>query len=327
MTRRVLLTGATGFVGPHVARAFQADGYTVRALVRSPARAASLERDGVELEVGDLDDRDAMRRACSGTDVVAHLAALTHARTEAEYERVNEGGTRRLLEAACDVAGGPSRFVYLSSLAAVGPAVDGRPVTASDTPRPLTAYGRSKLGGEAACRAAADRIEIAILRAPAVYGPGDAELFRFFRIASRGLIPVPTGPVRPLQLVHVEDLAAAIVMAARAGGAVGVYHIAEARAYGWAEVGRLVAAAVGAKARTVPVPAWLIRSLAAASETGAGVVGRSTIFNRDKAVEMLAPGWLCETESAKADLNFETRIPLEDGLRNTAQWYREQGWL
>jgi nucleoside-diphosphate-sugar epimerase len=106
-----------------------------------------------------------------------------------------------------------------------------------------------------------------------------------------------------------------------------VYHIAEPRAYPWEEVGRLVGEAVGRKVRMVRVPAGLIAGLAAVSETAAGLFGRSSIFNRDKARELLAPGWLCETEAAKGGLDYEANIPLAEGLRATARWYREQGWL
>jgi nucleoside-diphosphate-sugar epimerase len=324
---RVLLTGATGFVGTHVAGAFLRAGLHVRALVRSAERARGIAALGVETVAGSLADEAALHTACAGVDVVIHMAALTHARTEHEYHAVNVEGTQRVLDAVLAAAPGPTRFVYLSSLAAAGPAIDGRGVRADDPPRPLTAYGRSKLAGEYASLEAADRVEVVVVRAPAVYGPHDTDLFHFFRLASRGVIPVPTGPARPLQMVHVTDLARALVHAATASGAAGVYHVAEAQAYAWEEVGRLVAGAVGRRARIIRVPGPLISGLAAVSEAAAGSIGRSFIFNRDKAREMLAPGWLCETESARADLNFEAGIPLAEGLRSTAQWYREQGWL
>ncbi|HSJ08684.1 MAG TPA: NAD-dependent epimerase/dehydratase family protein [Longimicrobiales bacterium] len=322
----MLLTGATGFVGPHAVDAFTRAGASVRALVRSPARAAGL--GDAEIVQGSLEDDEALARACSGIDVVVHMAALTHARTDAEYHAVNAAGTARLLDAALGADPAPRRLVYLSSLAACGPAVDGRGVTAGDLPRPLTAYGRSKLEGERVVLAASDRIETVIVRAPAVYGPRDTDLFHFFRLARWGFIPVPTGADRPLQLVHVEDLARGLVHAATAARATDVYHVAEARSYTWQEVGSLVGAAVGRKrVRVARVPAPLLSALAAVSETAAGLVGRSSIFNRDKARELLAPGWLCETDAARADLEYEAAIPLADGLRSTAQWYRENGWL
>lgn len=322
---RALLTGATGFVGSHAAEAFVRAGFDVRALVRSRERARSLDPLSVQLVDGALEDEAALRTACEGIGTVVHLAALTHARTDAEYEKANVEGTRRLLEAALEARA--RKFIYLSSLAAVGPAVDGRGARAHDPPRPLTAYGRSKLAGERVCMEAADRIEVLILRAPAVYGPRDTDLYHFFKLARRGVIPVPMGPARKLQMVHVQDLARALVLAARARAAAGVYHIAESRSYTWEEMGRAVGDAVGRGVRVVRVPAALMSGLAAVSETAAGLAGRSSIFNRDKARELLAPGWLCETEAARAALNFEADIPLADGLRMTAQWYREQGWL
>jgi nucleoside-diphosphate-sugar epimerase len=327
MPQRVLLTGSTGFVGPHVARALADAGYDLRALARSGQRARPLIELGAEIITAGLEQRDALARACEDVDIVVHMAALTHARSESEYRRINVDGTRSLLDAALAATARPRRFVFLSSLAAVGPCIDGRPVHSDDPPRPLTAYGRSKLAGEDVCLDRADRIEVVILRAPAVYGPRDTDLLHFFRIAQRGLLPVPTGPARPLQMVHVADLARALVRAVAAPAAAGLYHIADERVYAWEQVGRMVGDAVGRRVRVVRIPGPLIAGLAGLTEAAAAAVGRSVIFNRDKARELLAPGWLCETESARARLGFQARIPLAEGLRETADWYRREGWL
>jgi nucleoside-diphosphate-sugar epimerase len=323
----VLLTGATGFVGSHVTEAFGAAGIRTRALARSVERASALRALGVDVVYGSLEDEAALAQACRGTATVVHMAALTHARTSTGYQRANVDGTARLLAAALGSEPAPRRFVLLSSLAAVGPCIDGRGVAAADEPRPLTAYGRSKLAAERVVLEAADRIEVVILRAPAVYGPRDTDLYHFFRLARMGVVPVPTGAPRQLQMVHVADLARAVVRAATVPAAAGVYHIAEPQSYSWEEVGRLVGAAVGREVRAVPVPAALLTGLAAATELAAGAIGRSSIFNRDKARELLAPGWLCETESARVDLQYEAGIRLADGLRDTARWYRDHGWL
>lgn len=322
----VLVTGATGFVGSHVIEVLVRAGVHVRALVRQTSDTRRLEAAGVELAVGTLTDEAALRRATEGVQAVVHLAALTRARSEAEYHRVNAEGTAVLVRAAAETGTGPRRFVYLSSLAAAGPARDGRPVRPDDTPRPITAYGRSKLGGERACMEAEGVSPIA-LRAPAVYGPRDRDLYRFFRLASWGVLPVPTGAERPLQLIHARDLAEAVRCALERTESTGIVHVAEPVAYPWATVGRMVADAVGRKAIEVPVPAGLIRTAAALSERLAAFGGGATIFNRDKARELLAPGWLCETETAREMIGFETGIALADGLRETARWYRNEGWL
>lgn len=323
----MLITGATGFVGSHVVEAFGRLGQPVRALVRKTSDVRRLPASGVERVEGSLEDADSLARAVRGTDVIVHLAALTRAHTEKEYHRANVLGTANLLEALRRAEPRPRRLVYLSSLAAVGPSVDGRPVGPADTPRPLTAYGRSKLAGEELCLKAAEELELVILRAPAVYGPRDRDLLHFFRLAARGILPVPTGPARPLQLIHVEDLADAVVRASTAPDGTGIFHVAEPAAYPWVEVVRLVADAVGVRGRVVPVPAPLVRAAGWASETLGRITGRASIFDRDKARELLAPGWLCDVGAMRTVFGFEPQVALPDGLSSTARWYRNEGWL
>jgi nucleoside-diphosphate-sugar epimerase len=160
-----------------------------------------------------------------------------------------------------------------------------------------------------------------------VYGPGDRDLLQFFQLASWGILPVPTGGVRPLQLIHVEDLARALAQAVRVPGVSGIYHVADPTAYAWEDVAKLVARAVRRRAWVVRIPGVAIRAAASVSEAIGRLSGEVGIFNRDKARELLAPGWLCETDAARRDLEFEASIPLPDGLASTAEWYRANGWL
>lgn len=324
---RVLITGATGFVGSHLVAMLAESGAEIRALVRRTSRTAQIERLGVQRIEGGLDDAAALARGVAGADVVFHLAALTSARSEAEYERTNVGGTVRLLEAIAAASERPRRLIYLSSLAAVGPSTNGRPVGRDDPCRPLTTYGRTKLAGERACLEAGDLIETVVLRPPAVYGPRDREMLRFFRLAARGLLPVPAGAERMVQLVHVADLAEAALRAASAPGAAGIYHVAEPRAYRWNEVAELFGQALGRRVRTMKIPPSFISTAAALSEMAAGAVGRSTVFNREKARELLAPGWLCETTALQDEVGFTPQITLASGLAQTAAWYRAERWL
>ncbi len=208
-----LVTGATGFVGSHLVELLAEAGVGLRVLVRRTSRSEALEALGAERVVGALEEPVSVARAAAGVDVVFHLAALTRARTRSEYFRANAEGVRTVARAAAEAG---ARLVYLSSLAAVGPSVDGRPVAEGAVPRPITQYGRSKLAGEEACSSAAERLEVVILRAPAVYGPRDRDLFRFFSMAARGVLALPSGPERRLQMIHVRDLAQALVCAGQA---------------------------------------------------------------------------------------------------------------
>jgi nucleoside-diphosphate-sugar epimerase len=324
----LLVTGATGFVGSHVLAACPPEApHRLRVLVRKDTDAARLEAQGISCVRGSLESADALAEAVAGADAVLHLAAATKARTPDEYQRANVAGTQKVVEAMLAAEPRPKRLIYLSSLAAVGPSRNGRPVNRDDLPAPLTAYGRTKLAGEKVVLAVATDLEVAVLRAPAVYGPRDRDVFEFFRMASMGIVLLPSGPERRLQMIHAADLARALLMAATAEGATGVYHVAEARSYLWTEMARMVAEAVGRKAKLLRVPPALIAGAAAVSEAAAGFVGKSTIFNRDKARELLAPGWLCETELARRDFGFVAHIPLQAGLKETADWYRANGWL
>jgi dihydroflavonol-4-reductase len=319
----ILITGATGFVGSHLIEALARHGLRARALVRETSDVALLERHGIERVIGDITDPASLRRAVAAADTILHLAAATRALRPATFHAVNAGGTRRLVE-AIQADGRPRRLVYLSSLAAAG-ARESRPVRPDDEPRPLTAYGRSKLEGERACLDAAG-LSVAVLRPPAVYGPRDRDLLTFFRLAERGILPLVGAAGRPLQFIHARDLAEA-VLAAASSEATGIFHVAEPRSYTWSEVLDLVAAAVGRRGVRVRVPTPLLRGAAAATEAVSHLRGAPAIFDRDKAREVLAPGWICETDRARRELGFEAATPLAEGLRETAAWYRAYDWL
>jgi nucleoside-diphosphate-sugar epimerase len=128
-------------------------------------------------------------------------------------------------------------------------------------------------------------------------------------------------------MVHVRDLARAVLLAATDPGAAGLYHIAEPRAYSWEEVASLLGQAMGRRARPLRVPSGLFAGAAAITERLSSLRGEASIFSRDKVRELLAPAWLCETTLAHRDFGFQARIPLEEGLRQTAAWYRSNGWL
>ncbi|HEU5304939.1 MAG TPA: NAD(P)-dependent oxidoreductase, partial [Gemmatimonadales bacterium] len=183
---KALVTGATGFVGSHLAETLCQRGYEVTALARSPVKAAALANQGVRVVRGDLHDTAALDRAVEGQDVVYHVAGVVAARDEAEFLRGNREGTRNIVAAA--ERGQRPRFVLVSSLAAAGPAPRGAPLTGGEAPRPVTAYGRSKLAAEQTV--AASSLRWSIVRPPIVYGPRDREILKVFRLARLRIAPV-----------------------------------------------------------------------------------------------------------------------------------------
>ena len=323
--RFALVTGATGFVGSHLIDALHAAGRPARALVRATSDVTRLRAAGCDICVADFTDPAAWASALDDVGVVYHLAAATRARDEAEYRRANVDTTAALMAAAA-ARPSPPRVVFLGTLASVGPTPDGRPVDEDAAPRPLTAYGRTKLEAERLLLRTTS-VPSVVLRPPAVYGPRDRDLFTFFRLARLGVMPVPAGPDRPVQLIHVRDVVAALLAAADSQRTGRVYHIAEPAIRPWSQVASMIARAVGKEPVAVRIPRPLLRVAALGSEATARLTGRSTIFNRDKVRELLAPGWICTTSRAEDELGFRAAIPLENGIPETAEWYRSAGWL
>ncbi len=318
----ILITGATGFVGSHLVELLGRRGLRARALVRATSDTALIRHHGLECVPGDVTDSASLTEAVRGADVVMHLAGATRALTADEFFRVNAGGTRNLLAA---LGGGDGRrVVLLSSLAAAGPA-RGREVRPGDEPRPLTAYGRSKVEAERLVLGHPG-ISGVVLRPPAVYGPRDRDLLTFFKLARWGILPALGGADRRLQMVHATDVAEA-VMAAAEGSATGIFHIAEPTSYAWGEVLDRVARAVGRAGVRVRVPGAAVRAAAGVSELIGRMLRRPGIFDRDKASELLADAWLCETDAAFEAFGFRASVPLGEGLKETADWYTAHGWL
>lgn len=326
MGRRALITGATGFVGGHLAEHLAEQGWRLRALARSSSDTRRLEELGVELHRGDLGDRDALRRAASGVEVVYHLAAANFAPDEAAYTRANVLGTRNVAEAVAAAEPPPRRLVYLSSYAAGGPAPDGRTRSLADAAAPLTAYGRTKLAAEAEVRPLAGRgVEVVIIRAPAVYGPADRALLSYFRMVRWGVAPSPKGGAERLHVVYAPDLARALARAADAPE--GTYAVAEPVVHAWSDMVDAIAAAMDRRPLRVGLPRPLVRAAARATQAVAGLGGITPPFNREKAEEMLARAWVCDLSGSEILLPREEATPLSEGIAETVRWYTRRGWL
>lgn len=326
MSGRAFITGATGFIGGHLVERLRTNGWDVRALVRSTSDVSRLEALGVERVVGGLDDPAALARGLEGADTVFHLASTNFGRTEEDYRRTNVEGTRRLVQAIASAAVRPRRLVNVSSYAACGPAPNSRPRGLGDPPNPITAYGRTKLEGERIALAAENAaVEVVVVRAPAVYGPGDRALLPFFSMVRRGVAVLPSGGERRVQMIFAADLARALERAARVTP--GTYAVAEPRVHSWDDLVDAVAAAADRRPLRLRVPPALVRLGARIAQTVGGWAGMAVTFNREKAEELLARSWICELTGADVLLPAAEAVPLHEGMTRTMRWYETQGWL
>ncbi len=298
------VTGGTGFVGRAALEELRAQGIATRSLTRSDQAAMA----GIEWIAGDLADEAALARLVEGADAVLHIAGLVTARDPGAFVEANMRGTERVL-AAADKAG-VRRFVLVSSLAAREPG--------------LSAYGLSKRHGERVVEASG--LDWTIVRPPAVYGPGDAQMLDLFRAARWGVVPLP--PAGRASLIHVGDLARLLVALLPGGeGASGqVFEPDDGCEGGWSHVAlaKAIGAAVG---RQVWAPRLPRRFLGTAARLDMKLRGDDARLTQDRVRYIAHPDWVCRPEACPPRSLWEPRIPTRDGLAATAAWYRAEGWL
>jgi len=327
-SQNVLVTGGTGFVGSHLVERLLETGHAVTCLVRDPRQLRWLKGLNVRLIQGDCSDPGSLVNAVKHAEVVIHVAGLTKAPRSRDFYTVNHIGTRNILEACAAQALGIKKFILISSLAAAGPSPDGRPVTDDDVPCPVSDYGNSKLLAEKEALRFKDEFPVVILRPSAVYGPRDTDVYELFRWASRGITLELAGGERYINPCYVEDLTAAMLLAAERDVPSGsIYFVAESKAYSWTEFRQTLLSSGGVKARNIKIPYVVAYLVGLVSEAAGLVIGKPAVTSRQKIKEASQKYWVCELSKTERELGFRPLYPLRKGMEKTWKWYREQGWL
>ncbi len=326
---KVLVTGASGFLGSHIADRLTEEGHEVRLLMRRTSSRRWVKRIPFETAEGDITDRDSLPPAVLGVDAVVHAAGLVKARNEAEFMAVNATGTSNLLQAIDRQVQSVKRFVYVSSLAAHGPSPDGQPRPIDSPPHPITAYGRSKLAGEVLTRESTVAARSVIFRPPAIYGPRDPALVPFFQLARYRVAPLLMGGNNRISIVYGRDVACAVVRAATAEADVGgkVYTLEDGVVHSWRDLLEAVEGAVGHRALRISCPRWSFELAATTSEAFGAITRRGVSLTREKVREMAQSHWVCDSSDARRDLGWEPTVSIVEGARLTGEWYRRHRWI
>ena len=300
---KLAITGATGFVGGGLLELALEAGHEVRALTRRPQP----DRDGVTWVAGALDRPDSLDRLVEGADAIIHVAGVINAPDPAGFEAGNVTGTATMITAA--EKAGARRFVHVSSLAAREPK--------------LSIYGATKAGSEALVSASS--IPFAIVRPPAVYGPGDKETLELFRMAKHGFILLP--PEGRLSLIHVDDLARLLLaLTSSACPDELLVEPDDGRHGGWTheQFGKALGRALGRPVRTLSTPRPI---LDACARIDRWVRRDKAKLTADRVAYFCHPDWMVDPGKGAPESLWRPQIGTEEGLADTAKWYRENGWL
>ncbi|OUW78138.1 MAG: hypothetical protein CBD74_11050 [Saprospirales bacterium TMED214] len=334
--KHALVTGATGFIGHHLVQRLLAQGTVVKCLVRSESRSADLTQLDVKLVKGDLVDFKSLAEAVKGVDVVYHLAGLTKSISKTDLMNVNGQGARNL-SLACSQSKCPPTLVLVSSLAAAGPTKNGDPRVETDAVNPISNYGRSKRAGELAVIDLADEVPTTIVRPPIVFGEHDRDGFQWFKmIRQLGIHLTPGLQDYYYSVIHADDLASALILAAERGARVdrrsednvGIYFAACDEVMTYSDLGRLIGDCVGrSRTRVLRMPMCVIRGVALTSDLWSRVRRQPTILNLDKAREAAGGSWVCSSSKLCSETGFTPSASVEERLRQTADWYIGKNWL
>ncbi|NOY40024.1 MAG: NAD-dependent epimerase/dehydratase family protein [Nitrospirae bacterium] len=332
---KVLVTGATGFIGSHLVEALAGRGYSVKCLVRSSSNLRWIETllspskitnfpgaSSVELFYGDCQDKSCLQGAVKDCDYVFHLAGVTKTAEEDDFFAVNVKGTENIVNALIGSGSRLKRFIFLSSLAAVGPSINGTPVTESTEPHPVSFYGKSKLEAEGVVCNAMDKIPVTIIRPPAVYGPRDRDFHMLFKMIKRGIFPYWGKTI--YSLVYVDDLINGILFSTTNEIATGkLYFISDSNAYTNEDIALEISRTFGRSFIKLRIPKAVMPLFAGISER----FSKGGIINRDKIRELDHPYWLCDSTLATQELGYKSTVTLKEGMKWTADWYRINRWL
>lgn len=325
MNGKVLITGASGFVGFHLINAALEAGLEVYAAVRKSSTVDHLSDMDLQFTYPDFTSVEALRKEIEekGYEYIIHGAGITKARSEEEYIRVNAEYTRNLAQAAKGTR--VKKIVFISSLAALGPlpGVDDDPIDEQKFPMPVTGYGKSKLLAEQWLEESG--VPAVVLRPTAVYGPRDKDIFIMFRTLSKGLEPYIGRIPQVLSFVYVKDLAGAAIDALEA--APGAYNIADGQQYDRYQLAEISKKVLGRKTLRFHVPLGIVRMIAGTMELMYAKSRNAPALNREKLAELTAAGWQCSIEKARKEWGFAPQYDLQHGLEETLRWYQVNKWL
>jgi dihydroflavonol-4-reductase len=300
----------------------------VRCMVRQTSDLTFLRDLDVDLVYSDVCDAGCLRDACQGVDAVCHCAALTRAMDQETFLRVNAQGTEALARAALEGSPDLRRFLYISSMAAAGPSQGADDfLDESRPPQPLNWYAKSKWAAEQALLSLNSQLPLTIIRPATVFGPRDRDVFAYFELVKRGLQLQLGRNDRWYSLIYVRDLVDLLVLALEDDRALGQTYFGCTLAVTYADLAQAIARAMNKRTLRITLPEAVLTPIALGAKVQERLTGRPALLNEQRVLDLRHPYWLCSGEKARQELGFRPRYNLERAILETADWYRNNGWL
>lgn len=334
--RKILITGASGFIGSSVVDRALELGYETWAGIRKSSSRQYLQDERIHFIDLYYSDKQKLKKQLRDFkdkygrfDNIIHIAGLTKARYKSDFDRVNCDYTKNLVEALIETDNIPGSFIFMSSLGAMGPGdeIGYTPMCTDKSPTPNTAYGKSKLKAENWLKGI-DGFPYLILRPTGVYGPRDRDYLILMKAVKNGLDVGAGLKKQLLSFIYIEDLVNIIFSLIEKGIRRKEYLVSDGDMYTDSEFNAVVRQTLQKKnVIRLKIPLFLVKSAAFINEKTAALFGKATTFNSDKFRIMKQRNWACEITPLKEDTGFQPAHRLKEGVEKTVEWYRKEGWL
>jgi UDP-glucose 4-epimerase len=328
MKERVLITGASGFVGHHIVEEALKNNLDVFAAIRKTSKIDHLENFPIRYTSPDFSDVNSIKNDLieNNYTYIIHCAGLTKARKDDEYNQVNGSYIQNIAQAITESGLNIKKLILISSLAAVGPLDNLSDSISENTPaNPLTAYGKSKLLGETLLKSFPS-INYTILRPTAVYGPRDKDILIFFKQLNSGIEPYIGRADQKLSFIYVTDLAKASIKALYADYQT-TYNISDGYCYNRYELAQIAKEILHQKTIKIILPLTLVKTIAKISTAYGSLKNKAVVLNVEKIKDLVAINWCLSIDRAKTELAFYPEHDLKAGVTASLSWYKLNGWL
>ncbi len=324
---KALVTGSTGFIGSHLVESLIREKYKVYCLIRKTSNLKWIKDLNVEFITGSYWDKESLSRAVKGMDYVFHVGAVIDAMEWDTFYKINVEGTINLLNVCAEVNPHLKKFVFVSSIAAAGPAKERKPVKESDPCHPVSLYGKSKCLAEEAAARFFDKLPIVIIRPTNVLGTRQRQLYSSLKLARKRIIPLLGSGDKQTSLIFVQDVVQALLLAAEKKNIKSrTYFVADGEEYSWRDILKFITKELGLSF-VIKIPFSVLMTIAFFNEMIAKVTGGSPLVTRKSILSVRNNYWLHDISLIRKELGFSPEINFEEGMRDIIKWYKEKGLL